>query len=63
VFTFSGLPNGFSLSDITNVSFEYGTNTKETAIASVPLVPEPTTLMLVAAGLGMLTFTTRRRAR
>jgi hypothetical protein len=56
-----GLPSGFTLSDIGDVSFEFGTSIK-TGInipgVLVGQIPEPSTIMLVAAGLlGAFTLT------
>ena len=63
VFTFTGLPEGFDLSNITNVTFQYGTSLKEPELMGVAAVPEPTTIMLVAASLGTLAFISRKRVR
>jgi hypothetical protein len=63
VFTFSGLSDAFDLTNISNVTFQYGTNIKEAGLPGIALVPEPTTIMLVGAGLGMLVLTSRKRVR
>jgi len=63
VFTFAGLPEGFKLSDITDVTFQYGTNLKQPDITgeAIAQIPEPGTISLVAAGLlGALTLVRRR---
>jgi hypothetical protein len=52
VFTFSGLPVDFSLSDISHVTFQYGTDLRAPELETmVNDVPEPTTIALVVAGL------------
>jgi hypothetical protein len=68
VFTFAGLPAGFTLSDITKVDFQYGyrvTPASEILGESVSVVPipEPSTITLVAAGLlGAISFAKHRSA-
>jgi hypothetical protein len=57
VFTLSGLPDGFDPSgagNIANVSFQYGTSLTEpncTGAGCFPSVPEPSTVLLLGAGL------------
>ncbi len=47
VFTLSGLPNGYSVNSINNVSFQYGTSLDE------PNIPEPGSLMLLCGGMAL----------
>ncbi len=61
VFVFSGLPAEFAVSSISNVTFQYGTSVKQPELMGVALIPEPTTILLAAAGLGALAFSCRRR--
>jgi len=65
VFTFSGLPEDFVLSDISNVTFQYGTSLKTQAEELMGQnVPEPSTIGLVVVGLlGGLAVTRRRLTR
>jgi hypothetical protein len=57
VFTL-GLPTGFTLGGVTNVSFQYGTDLSEPnvpGIAAEPvLAPEPSTFLLLGIGIGLL---------
>jgi hypothetical protein len=72
VFTMGGVPNGFTLADISDVSFQYGTDVKNSdfdlagAISGQgnggPVIPEPSPTALVAAGL-LGTFVLARRSR
>ncbi|HVM60339.1 MAG TPA: PEP-CTERM sorting domain-containing protein [Verrucomicrobiae bacterium] len=65
VFTFSGLPRDFALSDISYVTFQYGPNLKTRAEELMANnVPEPSTVGLVALGmLGVLAVSRRALAR
>lgn len=65
VFTFGGLPEGFELTDLSNVTFQYGANLKQPEIfGDVLPIPEPSTISLVTAGLlGALTLVRRRMLR
>jgi len=54
IFMLDDLPSNFTLADITDVSFQYGTSLKDATIAGtsgVLVVPEPSTVALVAVGL------------
>jgi hypothetical protein len=52
VLTFAGLPVDFSLSDISRVTFQYGTDLKAPELdAMTNGVAEPPTIVLVAAGI------------
>jgi hypothetical protein len=54
VFTFSGLPSNFSLSDISDVTFQYGTSIKAPDLVGELMannVAEPPTIALVALSL------------
>src|SRR5262245_50246078 len=53
VFTLSGLPAGFDVDSITNVSWQYGTSLDE------PNIPEPSSLLLLSA-MGVSAFRRRR---
>jgi hypothetical protein len=50
LFTLGGLPEGFDLDGISDVSFQYGTSLSEPRIPG-RRVPEPATLVLLGAGL------------
>jgi hypothetical protein len=65
VLDLEGLPSDFTLADISNVTFQYGNKLKEPEITgqSIAVIPEPSTIMLVATGLlGALTVLRRRIA-
>ena len=57
IFTLSGLPTGFNLSDIYNVSIQFGSSLDEPTLS----VPEPGTLGLLGLGLIGLAMSRRRR--
>ncbi len=63
VLVLEGLPENFTLADISNVTFQYGRRLKEPQITGevVAVVPEPSTIMLVAVGLLGALMVTRRR--
>jgi hypothetical protein len=60
-FTLSGLPTGFNLADISNVSFQYGTALTEPNVQSVPI--PPTALLLGSGLLGIIALGGRRRKK
>jgi hypothetical protein len=60
VFTLGNVPASLSLSDISNVSFQYGTALSEPNIPGT-LIPEPNTVALTAAGMCLLGVLKRRR--
>jgi hypothetical protein len=63
VFTFSGLPDDFSVSEISHVTFQYGTELKAPELLDNMAngVPEPPTIVLVAVGMiGALVRAIRR---
>ena len=68
VFTFK-LPNAFTVTDISAVTFQYGTNLKQPDLFkdtadNISEIPEPSTISLVAAGLlGVLTLARRKMLR
>jgi len=66
VFTFT-MPVGIALSDVTDVTFQYGKSLKsaeEITGEQLALVPEPSTIMLVAAGFaGAVAFGRRKITR
>ena len=54
IFTLGGLPTNFTLADISNVSFQYGTSLKDADVTGQSpgeVIPEPNTVALVVAGL------------
>ena len=59
-FTLGSVPTGFSVSQIGNVSFQYGTGLDE---PNIPAIPEPETYAMLLAGLGLMGFVARRRSR
>lgn len=68
IFTLGGLASGFSLTDISGITFQYGTSLTETSFRGTPntgrtttQIPEPGTLVLLALGLaGLGVFRTRK---
>jgi hypothetical protein len=67
-FTLSGLPAGFSPSDISGISFQYGTALTEPNIPGCgpnppPPVREPGTMLLLGSGLLGLAVSRRLRSR
>jgi hypothetical protein len=59
VFTLGDVPASFTLSEISNVSFGYGSLPDR--VITAMMVPEPTPIALVAAGLLFLALFSRRR--
>src|SRR6185436_15990292 len=59
-FTLDSVPTGFLVSQISNVSFQYGTGLDE---PNIPAIPEPETYAMLLAGLGLRGFVARRRSR
>lgn len=59
VFTLGSVPGSFTLSDISTVSFGYGTIPDQTFPAT--LVPEPSSVALALAGISLLGLFGRRR--
>jgi hypothetical protein len=57
-FLLGSLPTGFTLGDISNVSFQYGTSLSE---PNIPAIPEPETYAMLLAGLSLMGFFARRR--
>jgi hypothetical protein len=52
VFRLAGLPGGFSVNGISNVSFQYGTSLEELNLPGT-VVPEPSAGVLVLIGVGL----------
>ncbi len=52
-FTLGGLPQGLDLSSISNVWFQYGTSLSEPSFPGSE-VPEPSTVVLFGAGMGLI---------
>jgi hypothetical protein len=66
VLVLNGLPVNFSLADISDVTFVFGTNIKKGINITgemVGQIPEPSTLMLVAVALAGVLTLTRSSAR
>jgi hypothetical protein len=66
VFVFSGLPENFTVSDISDVNFQYGSSLKpgfDITGDMVKQIPEPSALVLIAVGLVGAAALTRARAR
>jgi hypothetical protein len=66
VFVFDNLPSGFTVDDISGVTFQYGTSIKsgiDTAGELVAQLPEPNTISLVVVGLLGAVALTGVRAR
>ena len=63
VLILEGLPVDFTLADISNVTFQYGNTVKEPQITgeAIAVIPEPSTIMLVAVGLLGALLVTRCR--
>jgi len=64
-FVLFGLPDNFSLTEISDVTLQYGTTIKQPEITGeeLAIIPEPSTMLLAAAGLlGALPFV-RKTAR
>jgi len=59
IFTLSGLPEGFSLSGISNVTFQYGTDLAEPSFSIH--TPEPGSVVLALIGFALLFGGTLRR--
>ena len=65
IFTLGGVPDNLSPSDISNVQFQYGTDLSEPSFGGNPSidVPEPGTMLLLAAGAAFLVAKARRLRR
>jgi hypothetical protein len=65
-FVLFGLPDNFSLTEISDVTLQYGTSIKQPEITGeeLAIIPEPSTMVLAAVGLlGAIPFVRRRTAR
>ena len=60
VFTLGNVPGSFALTDISNVSFQYGTTLSDQNIPVVT-VPEPSSIALTTLGFVVLALARRRR--
>ena len=60
VFTLGDVPASFALSDISNVTFQYGTAFDEGSTPGT-LIPEPSSIALAAVGLVLLGLLNRKR--
>jgi len=64
IFTLGGLPSTFALNQITSVLFQYGTGLNEpqiVVVTSVHPTPEPTTIILLGAGILGLAIWQRKK--
>ncbi|MBI5376014.1 MAG: PEP-CTERM sorting domain-containing protein [Candidatus Schekmanbacteria bacterium] len=63
IFTLGGLPSAFSLNQISSVLFQYGTGLSEPQIVvtNVRPTPEPTTIILLGAGILGLAIWQRKK--
>ena len=61
-FVLSGLPAGFDTASITGVSFQYGTDLRETNFPGTHRVPEPGSLALAGLALCAATLLRKRKA-
>jgi len=54
------VPGGYTLTMVDNVNAQYGTSLCE---PNIELIPEPSSVILMLAGIATLGMTMRRRAR